>query len=145
MSAIYDSLEFETPLLAKWAAFFDLAGWKWDKAPAAIGNWKPDFRVTFICNHSECGGSHTILVSVLDVDRIESVKGHPAMTQGFSTPGENGSFVADAGALFGSSPNVTYWEMAHGAGGGQEEVSRWVADAAQLWDQAKGLIARENG
>lgn len=73
MSAKYQTMTFDTGLEAKWAAFFDLAGWKWIYKPDPIENWRPDFKATFPCGHSECGGSHTILISVLPVDSIDSV------------------------------------------------------------------------
>ena len=47
MSSYYKGLEFRTHLEAKWAAFFDLAGWSWWVNPIAIGDWRPDFKVTF--------------------------------------------------------------------------------------------------
>lgn len=71
MSFVYDGLEFATRLQAHWAAFFDLAGWQWWSNPAAIGDWKPDFKVRFECGHSECRGHHTLLVSVLPVGSVE--------------------------------------------------------------------------
>lgn len=101
-----------------------------------IKNWKPDFRVTFDCSHSECSGNHTILVSVLPVDNLDGLRGHPALSHCYSVVGSTGLTIADAGALFGLSPNTSHWEMAHGAGGGIEEVTNWVNDAHALWSKA---------
>lgn len=141
MSSTYDGIEFETELQATWAAFFDLAGWIWKQNPVSVGNWKPDFRVTFDCGHSECGGSHTLLVSVLPVDDIEGVKGHPALMHAYSVKNSQGTHMADAGAVFGSGPTATYWEMSHGAGGGSENVPSWIGDFASLWSQARGMVS----
>ena len=38
-------------------------------------------------------------------------------------------------ALFGDGPNNTYWQMAHGAGGGVETVANWIGDS-DLWERA---------
>ena len=141
MSSTYDGIDFETELQAKWAAFFDLVGWVWKKNPAPVANWKPDFRVTFDCGHSECGGSHTVLVSVLPLDDTEGVKGHPALMHVYSVKDSRGNYIADAGAIFGSSPSATRWEMAHGAGGGIENVTKWVIDANSLWNQAASRVS----
>lgn len=139
MTATYDDQIFGTPLLARWAAFFDLAGWRWSTSIAPVGNWKPDFRVSFDCGHSECGGSHTILVTVLSVDDMSGVQGHPALSHAYGIV-VGGQSVADAGALFGSSPAATLWEMGHGAGGGAESVTTWVDEAAILWRKAEHQV-----
>ncbi|TCB60185.1 hypothetical protein E0J20_09335 [Rhizobium leguminosarum bv. viciae] len=141
MAAIYDGLEFKTPLAAQWAAFFDLAGWKWNVNPRPVGNWSPDFRVSFPCGHSECRGSHTLLVSVLPVSRIEDFKGRPALS--FPYGGLEGKHIsADASAAFGGSPRVTTWEMTHGSGGGVEDVTNWVGNADALWTKAGTLVSQ---
>lgn len=113
-----------------------MAGFEWYSGIAAVGNWKPDFKVTFPCGHSECSGSHTILVSVLPVDDISEMQGHPALEYRYLVQDLHGKYLADAGALFGSSPAITKWEMAHGAGGGIEDIHRWTDDADQLWRKA---------
>lgn len=136
MPLIYNGLDFETELMAHWAAFFDLAGWDWDRGISAIGNWKPDFRVCFPCGHSECSGSHTLLVTVLPVSNIEDVKGHPALHHIYRVEDSCGRWLADAGALFGNTPAATLWQMSHGSGGGLESVHNWVNNANQLWHDA---------
>jgi len=144
MSVIYNGLTFDTSLLAQWAAFFDLAGWQWSTSVAPVENWKPDFRATFDCGHSECGGSHTILISVLPVDSLDEIQGHPALSHRYSVDTPTKQHIADAGALFGSSPQTTIWEMSHGAGGGIENVNSWVNDGDKLWKQAGAKIANDN-
>lgn len=137
MSVSYNGLVFETRLLATWAAFFDLAGWKWSRGVVPVGDWVPDYRVTFDCSHSECSGSHTILVSVVPVDDLDKVQGHPSLTHFYGLPGH----AADAGALFGNTPKATSWQMSHGAGGGSEDVSNWCSAAGSLWRQAAELVS----
>lgn len=36
MTAVYDGLQFRTPLQAQWAAFFDLAEWEWRANPVLL-------------------------------------------------------------------------------------------------------------
>lgn len=144
MPAVYNGSDFDTALQATWAAFFDLAGWKWRSRISAIDDWKPDFEVTFPCAHSECGGQHKILISVLPIASIEGVKGHPALTYSWGVRRDGKSFGADAGAVFGNSPKVTEWTMAHGSGGGTEDVTQWVEDWLGKWEKATGKILDEN-
>ena len=139
MTAIYNGQSFSTPLLAHWAAFFDLAGWRWSTNIAPVGDWKPDFSVSFDCGHSECGGSHTILVTVLPVGDVSSIQGHPALADGYNQMIQDQG-VADAGAVFGANPTATYWDMAHGSGSGSEDVKHWVDDAATLWREAQDKV-----
>lgn len=47
---------------------------------------------------------------------------------------------ADASAAFGLNPDITQWEMAHGAGGGHEDVGNWVGDANELWIRARATV-----
>lgn len=135
MPATYDGLEFRTELDARWAAFFDLAGWSWWYNPAPIDDWKPDFRVRFVCKHSECDGQHTLLVSVLPVAELKGLSGHPALRHPYGTRGTEAFIPADAGALFGSHPEATTWEMSHGAGGGTASVVDWVDHAVEQWQR----------
>ena len=144
MSSAYKGIVFDTDLQARWAAFFDLAGWTWQKDPVPIKNWKPEFRVTFNCGHSECHGTHTILISVLPIDNVNGVKGHPALSHCYSVEDSTGRKVADAGAVFGLSPNATLWEMAHGAGGGVEDVTKWIDNANALWSKAGANVSTLN-
>ena len=39
----YRGIQFESKLEATWAAFFDIAGWKWEYEPVLLRGWKPDF------------------------------------------------------------------------------------------------------
>jgi hypothetical protein len=140
MSAIYKGLEFRTRLEAQWAAFFDLAGWTWWPNPIAVGNWKPDFKVSFECGHSECNGEHMLLVAVLPSSDPKEFGSHPCLAHRYSVKGPQGEWLADSGAAFGSSPSVTWWEIAHGAGGGPEDVHFRVPNANALWVQAESLV-----
>jgi hypothetical protein len=60
----YNGVIFRSRLEARWAAFFDLAGWKWEYEPIDLPGWTPDFLVKWPCHHSECSGYHSLLVEV---------------------------------------------------------------------------------
>ena len=120
-------------LKLRWARFFTLAGWNWKLSP------RPgfDFQVTFPCPHGECDGSHTLIVRIVDKCYEALVRKH----------GETFNYAYDVPhpALFGDGPANTYWEMAHGAGGGCESVDDWMTRARwtdvgknvnELWERA---------
>ena len=140
MLALYNNLQFRTRLEAQWAAFFDLAGWKWWTNPSPVGSWAPEFRVELPCGHSECGDTHTLLVAVLDVSTVEAFKHHPCRRFQYGGSDGNEKFPADAGAGFGSSPHVSVWDMSNGAGGGTFEVDYWVNDADALSSEASRKV-----
>lgn len=41
----YAKVRFRSRLEARWAAFFDLAGWDWDYEPIDLKKWAPDFLI----------------------------------------------------------------------------------------------------
>lgn len=136
----YNGVQFRSRLEARWAAFFDLAGWDWEYEPIDLVGWSPDFRLTIPCPHSECNGSHTLLVEVKPYFSLEDFNGHPCMDYPFGGLGEDG-IPADSSACFGENPRVTQWVMAHGAGGGAYSVETWGSmDADDLWKQAGNIV-----
>ena len=143
MAAIYKGLQFRTRLEARWAAFFDLAGWVWHVNPLPVGDWAPDFMVTFACEHAKCAASHTLLIAVLPYEDISAFSGHPALDCAYGVGAAYGKLgaVIDAGAVFGASPEVTAWEFAHGSGGAPEDLLLWVPDANALWSRAALLLS----
>lgn len=42
---LYAGTRFRSRLEARWAAFFDLAGWRWEYEPIDLDGWIPDFHV----------------------------------------------------------------------------------------------------
>jgi len=125
----YKNVLFRSRLEARWAAFFDRVDWDWEYEPFDLLGWTPDFRVRFACSHSECNGEHSLLVEVKPFDRIDQFKGHPCMDYAYGWKEDGGDRVcipANASAAFGINPFVTYWEMAHGSGGGDENVALWL-------------------
>ncbi|MDX0007811.1 hypothetical protein GOB40_13820 [Sinorhizobium meliloti] len=41
----YNHVQFRSRLEARWAAFFDLCGWRWDYEPFDLDGWAPDFLI----------------------------------------------------------------------------------------------------
>ena len=143
MSASYNGLVYRTELEATWAAFFDLAGWRWNINPEPVENWAPDFRVSFDCSHSECGGSHSLLIAVLPLSKIEDFGNHPCKQYffgGWDAEKDAPAISEDGSAAFGVNPSVTLWEISHGAGGGVEDVHFRVNNANELWKEAQSLV-----
>ena len=40
---LYNGVQFRSRLEARWAAFFNLVGWRWDYEPIDLKGWAPDF------------------------------------------------------------------------------------------------------
>jgi hypothetical protein len=139
--ATYKNHHFKTPLLARWAAFFDLAGWKWHQNPAPVGDWVPDFYVEFGCDHSGCSGSHSLLVSVLPVSDTKDFGNHPCRQYDFGWNPQQPRINASAGAAFGAEPLATSFQFSHGDGGGLFNVPFWVPNYTALWEKAGQLVS----
>ena len=146
----YSGVVFRSRLEARWAAFFDIVGWKWEYEPIDLDGWTPDFEVTFPCTHSECYGKHVLLVEVKPYRSIEEFEGHPCMEYDFGVKWNefddkgvadvHSAIPADASAAFGISPNVTSWTMVHGCGGGVYNVQAWAhCDIDRAWKQAGNI------
>ena len=127
----YKSVLFRSRLEARWAAFFDLAGWQWEYEPIDLIGWSPDFLVEFPCGHSECSDSHVLLVEVKPFFELKDFDGHPCLDHAYGR-----EIPADSSAAFGANTDTTYWEMAHGSGGGVEDVEFRVPNHKQLWKEA---------
>jgi len=149
----YKGLRFRSHLEATWAAFFDLAGWKWEYSPGDVSTktgwcsprekplchviWRPDFLVSFACGHSECPATHELYVRVEPYTSISQFQGHPVGKLQFA------GYTDILPAMFGAHPRVTQWEMCHGAGGGLFSVDGWVnSDCDALWIEAGTMTRR---
>ena len=62
----YAGVNFRSRLEARWAAFFDLVGWKWDYEPFDLDKWTPDFLIRTTCCE--------VLVEVKPVDARERIR-----------------------------------------------------------------------
>lgn len=67
---LYKGTLFRSRLEAQWAAFADLAGWKWEYEPIDLEGWTPDFKFTLPCGHSECNGKHVLYAEVKPYDSL---------------------------------------------------------------------------
>ncbi|WP_109006730.1 hypothetical protein, partial [Klebsiella pneumoniae] len=105
----------------------------------------PDFWVSFPCSHSECG-SHTLLISVLPIDKIADYDNHRSLKHAFTIQEDPQRIHegVEAGAAFGSSPEVTTWVSAHGSGGGTHNVPFFVPGAGELWLRAEKRVLRQS-
>lgn len=167
---MYNGVQYRSRLEARWAAFFDLIGWKHEYEPIDLPGWSPDFRVVFPCGHSECDGSHELLVEIKPYFDAKQFKGHPCMDYPYgvnyskciypkvdvTVPPEEWKMVcaeirrinelairipADASAGFGANPEVSIWEMDHGAGGGLDCLLNWLPDGySRLWAEAGNRV-----
>ena len=157
----YNDVLFRSRLEARWAAFFDLAKWEWEYEPIDIYGWTPDFMAIFPCNHSECSGSHSLLIEVKPYFIVSDFLGHPCKdylwgvkacyaTYNFCENRDNCEYKtdtcktyeipADSSAGFGANPITTYWQMSHGAGGGEYSVDCWVHNSLFLWKRAGEIV-----
>jgi hypothetical protein len=129
----YAGVRFRSRLEARWAAFFDLAGWAWEYEPADLAGWSPDFLATIPCAHSECApGGHRLYVEVKPYTTLEEFADHPVMSMMTGL-----AVIYDpAPAAFGSSPITTQFELMHGSGGAIYSVMSWVANWDALWKEA---------
>lgn len=140
---VYDGVQFRSRLEARWAVFFDLAGWKWEYEPIDLEGWTPDFHVSFSCSMCEC--SHTLLVEVKPYFDVSDFDMHPCMeytcgvwynAEGIATK----RLPADASAAFGCIPTVTYWEIMHQGKVYAECVEDWVYNTEILWGVAGNRV-----
>ena len=137
----YAGVLFRSRLEARWAAFFDLIGWRWEYEPIDLYGWTPDFLVEFPCGHSECPPTHTLLVEVKPYFSLKEFRGHPCTKFPYGISNDGRRIPADASAGFGNNPRVTCWEMAHGAGGGMTWLEDWTdKDIDEMWKQAGNLV-----
>ncbi len=138
----YARTDFEWLLHAKWAVFFDCAGWFWEYKPKRVINgWQPTFFVSIPCTHSECGGHHTLLCEVMSFDTIQDFKGRSCWRYPYGLDENRQCIGADSSAALGSSPRVSWWEIGHGSGGGEECVENWTRlDIDSVWEKCVELI-----
>jgi hypothetical protein len=151
----YNGVQFRSRLEARWAAFFDLAGWEWEYEPIDFNNWVPDFLVTIKCTHSECGrvtdygtdkeiwhrdGCHRLYVEVKPYGELSEFEGHPVSDFTYQSF-QNGRGPGDpVGAMFGLNPDVTAFDLIHGAGSGVESVHCRIHNADDLWKEAGNTV-----
>jgi hypothetical protein len=130
---------YRSRLEARWAAFFHLAGIDYQYEPVDLPGWSPDFRITWACGHSMCPANHSILIEVKPYPKIEDFNGHKCMKHFYG----HGDIPACSSAAFGENPWVTYWQMCHGSGGGEERLEdnfHWITEHRHGYREPSGLF-----
>jgi len=59
----YQGTEFRSRLEARWAAWFDFVGWRWEYEPIDLPGWIPDFILT--------GETHSLLVEIKPTETVD--------------------------------------------------------------------------
>ena len=132
----YSGVQFRSRLEARWAAFFDLMGWKWSYEAVDLHGWVPDFHLIIPhCISRDCDEAHELYVEVKPHRAIEEFIGHPVSYQDpYSVP---------APAMFGLSPDCTEWQMSHKHGDNIYLVPAWGAEAetvSEMWKEAGNVV-----
>jgi hypothetical protein len=128
----YAGVRFRSRLEARWAAFFDLAGWRWEYEPIDLDGWSPDFLVTIPCGHSDCQPVHRLYAEVKPYTDIEEFRDHVAASMMTAL-----AVIYDpTPALLGASPVTSEFELVHGDGGAIYSVMGWVHNWDALWKEA---------
>jgi hypothetical protein len=125
---MYAGTQFRSRLEARWACFFDLAGWTWEYEPIDLVGWSPDFYVTFPCTHADCWGGHELLVEVKPFFDVAQFKAHKVATLD--------PWCSPHPAMFGLNPEVTFWQMDHAGEKGVHSILEWVPRYGDLWRKA---------
>lgn len=133
---VYKSVAFRSRLEARWAAFFDIIGWRWQYEPIDFADWVPDFKVSFPCGHSQCPPCHEFHVEVKPYNSLAQFSGHPATLDVMGN-----RYGLDGCMLLGLSPEVARAGFAHGDGGcefdGVELFEAWARRTGIEEDWAK--------
>jgi hypothetical protein len=138
---MYRGVQYRSRLEARWAAFFDLIEWQHEYEPIDLPGWSPDFRVVFPCGHSECTGSHSLLVEIKPYFDVKQFKGHSCLDFAYGMSDSGNKIPADASAGFGNNPEVSYWAMSHGAGGGEDCLLNWMPSGySYCWSEAGNIV-----
>jgi hypothetical protein len=74
----YNGVNMRSRLEARWAAFFDVVGWRWEYEPPERGGWIPDFLLI--------GAKQTVAVEVKPIEwcgdkdaMVSQAKGFPGL------------------------------------------------------------------
>lgn len=140
----YRGVQFRSRLEARWAAFFDLIGARWEYEPIDLVGWTPDFLVTLPrCKRRgvECSHVNQLYVEVKPgrtINELRSFLGWKAdRMMDLDALGDDPAI-----GLFGLGPAVTWWSSiscsGDSAGGveGLEYTCRMPERLDRLWDEA---------
>lgn len=110
----YAGVNFRSRLEARWAAFFDLRGWRWEYEPIDLQGWVPDFRLTLSStkSHSEYYGMKFVrdphpFVEVKPVDLVACGDSTPGLFEAFSVDKIYRAYTGTV-LLLGQSPDYVW-------------------------------------
>lgn len=72
----YGGVVFRSRLEARWAAFFDIIGWRWDYEPVDLVGWSPDFSVD---GSLDTPYRYQMLLEVKPYGDVQQFRNHPCM------------------------------------------------------------------
>jgi len=125
----YNGVQFRSRLEARWAAYFDLCGLKWDYEPVDFRGWSPDFSI-----ETPFG---KLFVEVKPCDDSD----HPAFDKALA----HGKQVQVL--LLGLDPTVGTVAIPHGQSHSADELAEFFLSRnnEQLSRAARALLWREAG
>lgn len=104
----YANCQFRSRLEARWAAFFDLLGWKWEYEPTDDGAWVPDFIIRGVC------GPIPVEVKPIEwhdyLEPVEQVEARKDLAKVFNSPRDDilvlGAYLPNYEGCFPECPTL---------------------------------------
>lgn len=93
---VYNGVQFRSRLEARWAAFFDIVGWKWSYEPLDFSGWIPDFVIH--------GDKERILVEVKPIFKFQQWLGDEMATSALRARSNDDLLILGA-----ELPSPEYW------------------------------------
>ena len=138
----YKDVMFRSRLEARWAAFFDLAGWQWEYEPIDLVGWSPDFKIDIPCRES-CGGKHTALIEIKPYYDMNEFYHHPVAYYKYGNGRDDfplDSLPVDTVAGFGANPDIAFLDITHEDSGGMYTPSELIPNASSKWKEAGNIV-----
>lgn len=131
---VYAGVVFRSRLEAKWAAMFDICGWRWEYEPCDLPGWSPDFFLNITRRRRGGGNRHiTLLAEVKPYTCYTQFYGHPCHTLcGHS------DFKCEACAGLGINPGCCLLHLASDGGGSHGQCSfDYLLSAENDFDESR--------
>jgi len=138
----YKDVMFRSRLEARWAAFFDLAGWQWEYEPVDLVWWSPDFKIDIPCLES-CGGKHTALIEIKPYYDMNEFYHHPVAYYKYGNGRDDfplDALPVDTVAGFGVNPDIAFLDITHEDSGGMYTPSELIPNASSKWKEAGNIV-----
>lgn len=78
----YAGARFRSRLEARWAAFFDLCGWRWDYEPFDLDGWIPDFALHGKEEGEEDKSRIKSTITLVEIKPVATLKDHDGQSEG---------------------------------------------------------------